>query len=97
MTIFVRGRSCREQKNPLNRMLIWIYPPVIDFVLRRRALTIGAAALILVLSGAATPVNRSGAKTSPLLDFRGPRRAERMLVPEMVAEHWKPGSDVPDF
>jgi copper/silver efflux system protein len=66
MTIFVRGRIMPEQKNPLNRMLIWIYRPVINFVLRRRALTIGAAALILVLS--AYPMLQLGSEFMPTLN-----------------------------
>ena len=30
MTLFVRGRILPEQKNPVNRFLIWIYRPAID-------------------------------------------------------------------
>ncbi|HUZ30610.1 MAG TPA: efflux RND transporter permease subunit [Xanthobacteraceae bacterium] len=66
MTIFIRGRIMPERKNPLNRMLIWIYRPVINFVLRRRALTIGVAALILVLS--AYPMLQLGSEFMPTLN-----------------------------
>ena len=66
MTIFVRGRIMPEQKNPLNRILIWIYRPVINFVLRQRALTIGAAAVILVLS--AYPMLQLGSEFMPTLN-----------------------------
>src|SRR5438128_1792952 len=34
MTIFVRGRIIPERRNPLNRVLIWLYRPMIDSVLR---------------------------------------------------------------
>src|SRR5580700_1606497 len=34
MVIFVRGRIIPEQKNPLNRFLIWIYRPAIHMALR---------------------------------------------------------------
>jgi len=34
MTLFVRGRIMPEQKNPLNRTLIWLYRPIINVVLR---------------------------------------------------------------
>ena len=36
MRLFVRGRIMPERKNPLNRFLIWIYRPLIDWVLRSR-------------------------------------------------------------
>ena len=45
MGVFVRGKIPSEKGNPLNRLLIWIYHPVIDFVIRWRwlvALTAGA-------------------------------------------------------
>src|SRR6185295_7038985 len=50
MTLFVRGRIMPEQKNPVNRALIWIYRPVIDAVLRHRKPTIIAALIILAVS-----------------------------------------------
>ena len=34
MGLFIRGRIYRERANPLNRALIRLYRPVIDFVLR---------------------------------------------------------------
>src|SRR5262249_40153799 len=34
MIVFVRGRIIPEQKNPLNRLLIWLYRPIIKAVLR---------------------------------------------------------------
>src|SRR5262249_24953988 len=34
MTVFVRGRIIPEQKNPLNRFLVWAYGPVILLPLR---------------------------------------------------------------
>ena len=66
MTIFVRGRIIPEQKNPLNRILIWIYRPIINFVLRRRGLTIGAAVFILALS--AYPTLQLGSEFMPTLN-----------------------------
>jgi len=66
MTIFVRGRIMPEQKNPLNRFLIWIYRPVINFVLRRRALTIGAAVVVLGIS--VFPLTRIGSEFMPTLN-----------------------------
>ena len=34
MGYFIRGKMLPEEKNPLNRFLIWVYHPVIDFVIR---------------------------------------------------------------
>ncbi len=45
---FIRGRIPSEEKNPLNRLLIWIYHPVLDFVIRRRKSIIIAAGLVVV-------------------------------------------------
>ena len=36
MVIFVRGRIVPEQKNPLNRLLIWLYRPMISAVLNAK-------------------------------------------------------------
>ena len=49
MTLFIRGRIAPEEKNPVNRFLIWVYHPFVKFVLRHRALTL-IAALALMLS-----------------------------------------------
>ena len=34
MVILIRGRIIPEEKNPINRLLIWIYQPVVHFALR---------------------------------------------------------------
>ena len=47
MGYFIRGRVPAEERNPINRFLIWIYHPVIDFVIRRRWAVIASAALIV--------------------------------------------------
>ena len=48
MVWLIRGKITPEIKNPINRFLIWTYQPFVDFVLRFRWLTLGAALLILV-------------------------------------------------
>src|SRR5664279_805272 len=48
MGFFIRGKIPKEEKNPLNRFLIWIYNPVIDFVIRWRWAVIFSAAAIVV-------------------------------------------------
>ena len=45
---FIRGKIPSEGKNPLNRLLIWIYHPVLNFVIRWRKSVILAALLVVV-------------------------------------------------
>jgi copper/silver efflux system protein len=66
MTIFVRGRIMPEQKNPLNRLLIWIYRPVITVVLRWRKITIALALVALGVS--AYPIMHIGSEFMPTLN-----------------------------
>jgi Cu(I)/Ag(I) efflux system membrane protein CusA/SilA len=66
MTLFVRGRILPEQKNPVNRALIWVYRPMIDAVLRYRKLTIALALAILAIS--IYPVLRIGSEFMPTLN-----------------------------
>ncbi|MDD5350362.1 MAG: CusA/CzcA family heavy metal efflux RND transporter, partial [Chthoniobacteraceae bacterium] len=47
MGYFIRGRLVPEEKNPVNRLLIWLYHPVIDWVIRFRWLVIATAALLV--------------------------------------------------
>jgi Cu(I)/Ag(I) efflux system membrane protein CusA/SilA len=47
MGYFIRGKMLPEEKNPLNRFLIWVYHPVIDFVIRRRWAVLASAAVIV--------------------------------------------------
>ena len=47
MGLFIRGRVPTEEKNPLNRLLIWLYHPLLDFVIRFRWAVIGGAAVIV--------------------------------------------------
>ena len=53
MVLFIRGRITREEKNPINRFLIWAYHPFVKLVLKHRVLTLLAAALLL---GSTVPV-----------------------------------------
>lgn len=66
MILFVRGRIVPERKNPLNRLLIWIYRPVIAGVLKAKTLTIIAA--IAILAGTVWPVQHIGSEFMPDLD-----------------------------
>ncbi|MCF1469884.1 efflux RND transporter permease subunit [Agrobacterium vitis] len=66
MILFVRGRIVPEHRNPLNRLLIWIYRPVIAGVLKAKSLTILAAVAILAVT--AWPVQHIGSEFMPSLD-----------------------------
>jgi Cu(I)/Ag(I) efflux system membrane protein CusA/SilA len=66
MTLFVRGRIMPEQKNPVNRALIWVYKPVIDMVLRYRKATIAIAIVILAVS--IYPITHVGSEFMPTLN-----------------------------
>src|SRR3954466_13667802 len=40
MGFFIRGRIPKEEKNSINRLLIWLYHPAIDFVIKFRWLVV---------------------------------------------------------
>ncbi len=48
MGFFIRGKIPPEEKNPLNRFLIWLYHPAIDFVIQWRWAVVTTAALLVV-------------------------------------------------
>jgi Cu(I)/Ag(I) efflux system membrane protein CusA/SilA len=47
MGFFIRGKIPAEERNPVNRFLIWIYHPLLDLVIALRWWVIGGAALII--------------------------------------------------
>jgi Cu(I)/Ag(I) efflux system membrane protein CusA/SilA len=66
MMLFVRGRIAPEQRNPVNRFLIWIYRPIIRLVLRTKGVTIAIALGLLVAT--AFPATRIGSEFMPNLN-----------------------------
>src|SRR5215203_1460421 len=66
MVLFVRGRIIPERRNPLNRLLIWLYRPVIWLVLRAKTLTVLLA--LAVLSATWLPASRLGTEFMPNLN-----------------------------
>ncbi|HEU5220385.1 MAG TPA: CusA/CzcA family heavy metal efflux RND transporter, partial [Gemmatimonadales bacterium] len=66
MGLFIRGRIYRERANPLNRLLIAVYRPLIALVLRHRWAVAGAAVIALVLT--AIPWSRIGGEFMPPLN-----------------------------
>src|SRR5262249_1184503 len=66
MMLFVRGRIVPEHRNPINRLLIFIYRPVIRLALRFKAATIFAAIAVLAIS--IWPAMRLGTEFMPNLN-----------------------------
>ena len=62
---WVRGRMRPLDGHPVSRLLVWLYRPVLDAVLRYRAVVLGAALLGLVVT--AVPFARLGSEFMPRL------------------------------
>ena len=65
MFYFVRGRIPDERSNPVNRFLIFLYRPLLDFVLRHPKATLTAAALLM--AAAFVPMTELGTEFMPPL------------------------------
>ena len=66
MGYLIRGRIPDEKTNPLNRLLIALYRPLLNGVLRMPKLTLALAAVVLVVS--LWPLQHLGAEFMPRLD-----------------------------
>lgn len=66
MGYFVRGKILPEKKNPLSRLLIGAYRPVIQSVLHFRWLTISAA--LIILGATVYPLGKLGSEFMPPLN-----------------------------
>ncbi len=50
MVILIRGKIIPEEKNPINRFLIWVYQPVLHFALRWKKAMLVLALLAMVVT-----------------------------------------------
>src|SRR2546429_5067990 len=66
MTLLIRGKIAPEAKNPLNRFLISLYDPALNFVLRFRGFVLLGALLLLFLT--VCPFARLGKEFMPPLN-----------------------------
>jgi Cu(I)/Ag(I) efflux system membrane protein CusA/SilA len=66
MVWFIRGKIVAEHRNPLNRFLLWVYAPVIHFVLRRKILVLAGA--VVVLLATLVPLRQLGSEFMPPLN-----------------------------
>ncbi|MGB6355461.1 MAG: efflux RND transporter permease subunit [Steroidobacteraceae bacterium] len=65
MYYFVRGRIPDEQSNPMNRFLIRLYRPLLDFVLEYPKLVLAVS--VLLTASAIVPLSRLGSEFMPPL------------------------------
>ncbi|KVS41626.1 efflux RND transporter permease subunit [Burkholderia ubonensis] len=66
MGYLIRGRIPREHANPINRVLIRLYRPLLDATLRRPWAAMGLAVVALALT--IVPISRLGGEFMPPLD-----------------------------
>ncbi len=66
MLLFIRGRILPEAKNPVNRMLIALYRPVIAAVMRWKVVTIAIA--MVVMAASIWPAMKLGSEFMPTLN-----------------------------
>jgi Cu(I)/Ag(I) efflux system membrane protein CusA/SilA len=65
MFYFLRGRIPNERSNPLNRFLIFLYRPLLDFALRHPKTLLAASTLLIVAT--IVPLTRLGSEFMPPL------------------------------
>ncbi len=66
MLFFVRGRILPEARNPVNRLLIWLYRPIIRAVLRFKGVTLLLA--LVALAATIVPARQLGSEFMPTLN-----------------------------
>ena len=66
MYLFIRGHIIAEHRNPINRVLIWLYRPVIKGVLKAKTLTILVA--LVALGASYWPASKLGSEFMPNLN-----------------------------
>jgi Cu(I)/Ag(I) efflux system membrane protein CusA/SilA len=64
--LFIRGKIMPEAKNPVNRLLIWVYRPIISGVMRWKKTTILLA--LIVLGASYYPASQLGSEFMPTLN-----------------------------
>jgi len=66
MGYFIRGKITPEHKNPLNRLMIWLYRPLINAVTHRPLLVLLASAVLVVVG--MWPATKLGSEFMPDLN-----------------------------
>jgi Cu(I)/Ag(I) efflux system membrane protein CusA/SilA len=65
MGYFIRGKILPENRNPLNRFLVWLYHPILEFALRFKYLMLAVAVLMVAVT--VIPFQRLGSEFMPPL------------------------------
>ncbi len=60
---FIRGRIRTDAENPINRFLVWIYHPVVDWVLKHRRLVLVLA--LMCIGSTIYPIRHLGSEFMP--------------------------------
>jgi Cu(I)/Ag(I) efflux system membrane protein CusA/SilA len=84
MGYFIRGRIPREETNPLSRVLIWLYRPLIRVVLRLPRATVLVS--VLVMTSMLIPLYGIAGLLAPL---KWPAQAASFAAGEAVMEGWE--------
>jgi Cu(I)/Ag(I) efflux system membrane protein CusA/SilA len=66
MVTFIRGKIISEKRNPINRLLIWLYRPIIRGVLKAKSFTILLALAAIAVT--VWPARQLGSEFMPSLD-----------------------------
>ena len=66
MGYFVRGRVLPENKNPINRLLTWVYMPILRLILSYPIFTIMITIVVVIIGF--MPINKIGSEFIPPLD-----------------------------
>jgi Cu(I)/Ag(I) efflux system membrane protein CusA/SilA len=66
MGYFIRGRVTPEYKNPLNRLMVWLYRPLINTITRRPLLVLVSSAVLLIVG--MWPLTQLGSEFMPDLN-----------------------------
>ena len=77
MGFFVRGKTPTEDRNPVNRFVIWLYMPFIRFALRHKLISIGIAVALLAIT--IVPWTKTGSEFMPPL-----REGDILFMPTTV-------------
>ena len=66
MGYFIRGKITPEHKNPLNRLMVWLYRPLINVVIKRPGVVLSCAVLLVAIG--LWPATKLGSEFMPDLN-----------------------------
>ncbi len=92
MGFLIRGRVLPERKNPLNRALVWVYRPVIEWSLRHKAIIVaaGGALVFVTLFPFRSQVVESFADDPRSLSYRALVKVDEIFPLERIGSEFMP-------